>query len=185
LQLSTLKIISSSHFDKLSFSTDSPSIYFNFLNINLPDSGKSYSGSQGFVTFQVEPVKGLVPQTVITNTANIYFDANPAIVTNLVKNTIVNNIPLAIISNGDAYSSWTIYPNPNNGKLIIANPVFKKSDKLELNVYNILGERVHTENPKLRNGELELNHSLPSGIYLLKVAVANQQVNVKFIVARE
>jgi uncharacterized repeat protein (TIGR01451 family) len=185
LQLSTLKIISSSHFDKLSFSTDSPSIYFNFLNINLPDSGKSYSGSQGFVTFQVEPVKGLIPQTVITNTANIYFDANPAIVTNLVKNTIVNNIPLAIISNGDAYSSWTIYPNPNNGKLIIANPVFKKSDKLELNVYNILGERVHTENPKLRNGELELNHSLPSGIYLLKVAVANQQVNVKFIVARE
>jgi uncharacterized repeat protein (TIGR01451 family) len=61
-------------------------VYFN--NINLPDSGHNEAGSHGFFTFRIKPLAGATPGQQIQNTASIYFDFNPAVVTN----TAVSNI---------------------------------------------------------------------------------------------
>ena len=49
----------------------------------LPDSGVHFLGSQGFVKFSIDPKPGLLPNTPIYNIGHIYFDNNPAVVTNI------------------------------------------------------------------------------------------------------
>ena len=52
-----------------------------FDAINLPDSTTDLAGSQGFLKFRIKPVQPLLAGTVLTNTANIYFDFNEAVIT--------------------------------------------------------------------------------------------------------
>ena len=63
---------------------------FQFENILLPPAGSDSLGSQGFVRFRLG-ILGEPPEySQVTNTARIYFDYNPPIVTNTVVNTLVD-----------------------------------------------------------------------------------------------
>jgi hypothetical protein len=73
-------------------------IKFRFNDINLPDSGTDFNGSNGYVVFNIYPKAGLAPGTQINNTVGIYFDYNPAVVTNTTTNTI--EYELGAISGG-------------------------------------------------------------------------------------
>lgn len=73
-------------------------IKFRFNDINLPDSGTDFNGSNGYVVFNIYPKAGLEPGTQINNTVGIYFDYNPAVVTNTTTNTI--EYELGAISGG-------------------------------------------------------------------------------------
>lgn len=61
-----------------------------FRDILLPDSGTSPLESQGFVRFRIRLIGSLPHLTTITNTAEIYFDFNPPILTNSTLNTLVD-----------------------------------------------------------------------------------------------
>lgn len=63
---------------------------FHFDNILLPDSGTNEPASQGYVRFRVRVTEGTPHATLIQNTAAILFDQNPPIVTNTVRNTLVD-----------------------------------------------------------------------------------------------
>lgn len=72
---------------------------FSFLNIMLPDSNVNELESHGYVRFTINMLPNLPLGTSIYNTANIYFDFNPAIVTNTTINTIdicFDNTPAVI-----------------------------------------------------------------------------------------
>ncbi|MBK9701041.1 MAG: DUF11 domain-containing protein [Flavobacteriales bacterium] len=60
---------------------DSGTLKFYFVNILLPDSNVNEPASHGSVSFRVRPTLPLLPGTVIENTANIYFDFNPPVIT--------------------------------------------------------------------------------------------------------
>jgi len=101
LDWNSLQIISSSHSDKLQILiTPNVEISFRFNNIMLPDSTTDFLKSQGFVKFRINMKPNLLPNTKIKNKAHIYFDANPAIITNNVLNTIYDcsNINLHLTS---------------------------------------------------------------------------------------
>jgi hypothetical protein len=70
--------------------TANGSIQFKFLDIMLPDSATDQLGSQGFVHFRIHLREGLPHLTAIPNTAAIYFDLNPPIITNTVYSTLVD-----------------------------------------------------------------------------------------------
>jgi len=59
-----------------------------FNNINLPDSTSDFLGSQGYFKYRIGIDSSLSIGTQILNTASIYFDNNPPIVTNTKINTI-------------------------------------------------------------------------------------------------
>ncbi|MBK6626745.1 MAG: VCBS repeat-containing protein [Flavobacteriales bacterium] len=63
---------------------------FRFEGIALPDSGADLQGSQGFVKFRISLDNGLPHLTTIENSAAIYFDLNPPVITNTVLNTLVD-----------------------------------------------------------------------------------------------
>ena len=66
-------------------------VTFNFPNINLPDSTTSDSASRGYIQYKIKMRNNLPPGTPIKNTANIYFDLNPAIRTNTTHNNICSS----------------------------------------------------------------------------------------------
>lgn len=68
-------------------------VKFNFPNINLPDSISDPTGSQGFIRYKVRLKENLPIGTTIENTAYIYFDYNPPIITNTTVNTIALPLP--------------------------------------------------------------------------------------------
>jgi hypothetical protein len=55
---------------------------FTFANIHLPDSNANELASHGFVVFRIKANDNLPVGTVIQNHAEIYFDMNPAVLTN-------------------------------------------------------------------------------------------------------
>ncbi len=95
LDWSTLEPRGSSHPYNVTISPTGKAI-FQFNNIQLPDSSADFTGSMGFVSFVINAVENLAPGTVIENTASIYFDVNPAVVTETVANTIFDCVNLNI-----------------------------------------------------------------------------------------
>jgi len=93
LQANTMDIINTSHPCKITMKNNI--VYFEFLNINLPDSFASKDLSHGFVSFSIKPVSTVTLGNSIPNTASIYFDYNSPVVTN-TAHTIISNTALPV-----------------------------------------------------------------------------------------
>jgi hypothetical protein len=87
LDLSTFQPITASHSYSALVQPDGH-VTFTFANIMLPDSTTDEPGSQGYVIYRIKPLPTLAFGDVIENTASIYFDENPPIVTNTTFHTI-------------------------------------------------------------------------------------------------
>jgi uncharacterized repeat protein (TIGR01451 family) len=85
LQDSTLQMIGSSKPCKVTVTGNV--VFFEFLNVLLPDSGINSIGSNGYVSFSVQP-KTSVNSSSIPNTASIYFDYNVPVATNTATTLI-------------------------------------------------------------------------------------------------
>ncbi|MEM9547169.1 MAG: T9SS type A sorting domain-containing protein [Bacteroidota bacterium] len=90
LNPATFQVIGSSHDSILNTQLrDNKHLSFSFININLPDSTSNFEGSQGFVMYRIEAYDSIPNGSEITNTAGIYFDLNPPVITNTTKNTML------------------------------------------------------------------------------------------------
>ncbi len=92
LDLSTFRILGSSHYEVLSTSIEDRLITFNFRDIFLPDSTADKQGSNGHVMYAIKQLNSLNEFTPIENTASIFFDLNPPVITNTTKNEMVSSI---------------------------------------------------------------------------------------------
>ncbi len=91
---------------------------FTFENINLPDSVHDEPHSKGFVNYTVHTKPNLPIGTEVRNTANIYFDFNPAIVTNTTVNTRSDLTGIHTISGTDGMQV-SITPNPVQSQAVV------------------------------------------------------------------
>ena len=90
LDRSSLQILGASH-AITSVQTDADGeVEFRFDGILLPDSNVNEPASHGYLKYRIRPMDGAPDGTVITNTAAILFDLNPAVVTNTVTNTLID-----------------------------------------------------------------------------------------------
>ena len=141
---------------------------FTFDGINLPDSSHGDS-SKGFVTYTVHTRPDLPIGTQIDNTAYIYFDINPAIVTNTTVNTRSdwpNGIPTI---SGGAMSAQVV-PNPANDKAIIT---FKgATGNVELTLTDELGNLLLSTTTDSKNYTLDAQRFAP-GMYFYAAKDAN------------
>lgn len=72
---------------------------FRFDNINLPDSTTNFNGSQGQVSYLIRAKDNVQEGTIIENTAHIYFDFNPPIITNTITSVMLEELPACQIDN--------------------------------------------------------------------------------------
>ena len=94
LQSNILQMVATSH--PCNITLKDSIIYFEFLKVNLPDSGHNQSKSNGFVHFKLLPVSTVTLGNTIDNKASIYFDYNKPVVTNTAS-TIIQNPILPVI----------------------------------------------------------------------------------------
>lgn len=121
LQLSSLEIVAATH--PFTMELKGSVITWKFININLPDSSSNEPGSHGFVAYRIKPQATLQVGDSILNKAGIYFDYNPAVITNTdVLRIVSNNIVTGLPSNPILDKSIFVYPNPvTNSSITIKN----------------------------------------------------------------
>ena len=82
-----------------------------------------------------------------------------------------------------------IYPNPNTGFFtIIINMALTKEEKIKMRIVNVLGQEVYSKEYAIKDNYLketvELDKSLPTGIYTLQLIIGNKTENTNVVLAR-
>jgi uncharacterized repeat protein (TIGR01451 family) len=167
LDLSTMVVLENSHFMQL-IDLGNGKMKFNFPGIWLPDSTNNEPESHGFVLYKIKEKASNGIGSVIENTAHIYFDFNPAIITNTTRNV---NSSLGIEEKEKA--NLEVYPNPVGSELSIRSELPWKN-----------GSVTDVEGRVIMNFafEQQLNTSnLEAGVYFLNLSFDNHQEVVRFV----
>ena len=159
LDPATFELLASSHRVETTIS-EAGVVNFIFPNIDLPPKDEDDLGSQGFVSFTVKPYSDTENFVKIHNTASIYFDFNPPIVTNTTEWNVVDN--LSLVGTHEVVNRVQVYPNPSDG--------FFKINLAEESLYRIMdvsGKLVDQGNFTFGLNTIEIN--VNPGVYMLQV----------------
>lgn len=170
LDLSTLQIVAYSH--PLSFQITGLGYgEFRFDNIMLPDSMTNPITSCGFVKYRVKPKTSLVPGDSIPNYADIYFDYNPAITTDVITTYILN--PAGLQTSTES-TFLALYPNPTETSIWVHLPELQQGD-YEIKVMSTEGRELKSfSGNAFGNATIQLPvQDLPSGVYFIQLSSEN------------
>lgn len=177
LDISTFQAIASSHQMQVDILAGNV-VKFSFANIMLVDSNMNEPLSHGQVMYTVKTKPGLLVGTQIKNTAHIYFDFNPAIVTNTTINTIA---VLSAVNEISSDNFISIYPNPASTNVLVA--LNEKQIGADLMIVNALGQTVLKEKAKQKEVILDVRNLSP-GIYNLMVNDGSHNNSVKLVLIK-
>lgn len=189
LNLSSLKIISSSHTYKLEVAgKENPRLIFIFPGINLVHSAANEPKSHGFITFSIAQKPNVPLGSSIVNKAYIFFDYNEAIITNETTNKVGeypvdlvkgNSIQIGDIVSGNSMSlkieDLKIFPIPAESILTI------ETARTGLNY-----ELSNSQGINLKTGELDSTNKIsieefPQGLYFLRISEGGKFLVQKII----
>ncbi|WP_298221956.1 T9SS type A sorting domain-containing protein [Flavobacterium sp.] len=169
LDWSTFKLISTSHNCRVKNTNNHNE--FLFENINLPGTSNEVL-SHGYISFKVKPVAGIAVGDVIPNSANIYFDFNAPIATNVASTTIISNLGVADFT----FNDLKCFPNPVKNTLSVSNTA--SIDAIEIT--SILGQIMISKKVNELQTEIDLR-LLANGVYFVKVTASGQEKTIKII----
>jgi uncharacterized repeat protein (TIGR01451 family) len=176
LDWSTFELLSSSHPCEVTLDKHGV-VTFTFRDILLLWESVDYLGSHGFVKYRVAPKSGLPDPTTITNTAYIYFDLNPPIVTNRTENILVEELPVTAVQEYKAPPDLRIFPNPSNGAVYIE--VDDAMVGSTLAVFDLNGRVIHANRIVSRTQQIT---DLPAGFYFVRVADGTRSAVGKVVI---
>jgi uncharacterized repeat protein (TIGR01451 family) len=142
---------------------------FLFEDILLPDSNVNEAASHGFVKFTIEPRAEAPLESVIENTAHIYFDFNEAIVTNTTFHRLGEHfITVGAWQPVQPNYAVSVTPNPFVDAAILEVKGLKQNSPLRLQVFDLQGKlQIEMESA---NAQFQLKKgNLSAGTYLFKV----------------
>jgi hypothetical protein len=139
-------------------------IIWKFDYINLPPALSNEELSKGYVCFKIKLKPGFAIGDIIPNTANIYFDTNPAIVTNTFNTQFVSLLGNLVFET----SNYLLVPNPASNFVQVYLQNNSESIK-SIVIYDILGKKVKEVN-EVNSKEVQINTSdLSKGLYLVEI----------------
>ncbi|KQB40092.1 T9SS type A sorting domain-containing protein [Flavobacterium aquidurense] len=152
--------------------TDNNKVDFKFENINLPFDD---ANNDGYLAFKIKTKSTLVEGDSFGGSANIFFDYNSAITTNVPTTTIEQALGVKDFSFGQYF---VVYPNPVNDVLNITT---KEDIQLSsIQIYNVLGQLIRVI-PNAKNVENIDVSGLNSGNYFIKIVSDKGNSSTKFI----
>ncbi|WP_162126509.1 T9SS-dependent choice-of-anchor J family protein [Flavobacterium phycosphaerae] len=171
----TFEMIRASHTVNTSLSGNQ--LTWHFYNINLPPTISQPDQSHGYVFFKIKPKTGYAAGDIIPNTAAIYFDYNPAIVTNTFNTEFFSSLGNSSFA---ASESFHLYPNPAHHNVKISLNTNDKID--EIRFYDISGKltkRVTTIDAL--SSDIDVS-GLEKGIYFVEIKTENKSKQIKKLI---
>jgi len=171
LDWSTMQIDNLSHTGRVEI-TDQTDVSFVFDDINLPDITNDEPNSHGFIAFKIKPKSNVVVGDIISGVADIYFDFNPAIITNTVNTEIVE--PLSV--DDFNFNDVKLFPNPAKDKLeVTSNQIIDKLTIVDINGRELNSIKITTTDYSLDVSDLS------NGVYFLEIQSGDSKMTKKFI----
>jgi len=169
---STLQMLHASHIYTLDREDNHLSWKFN--NILLTAEEDNEPASHGYIYFRVKPLPGYQVGDIIPNSADIYFDFNPAIVTNTFETEFVD-AALSIKEVTD--NSFKLYPNPAK-TLVNITASTNVGIIATVKIYDLTGKTIYTS--KANAASLAIDSSaFASGNYFVEVVSSANAKTVK------
>ena len=176
LDASTIQMLSSSHTNV--FTRTGSQLNWQFDNIHLPSEDDDEPNSHGYVYYKIKPKAGYTVGDVIPNTAEIYFDFNPAVITNTFETEFTSLLSAKFFNKNDV----ALYPNPAQDEVKLT---FNRSfnDSVLIKIYNIQGEQVVKEYKNFDANSLLLNvKGLSKGVYFLQANFDGNEIVKKIVI---
>jgi uncharacterized repeat protein (TIGR01451 family) len=173
LDIQTLRIIASSD-SMVTEILPGNVLRFKFDNIHLPDSTSNEPASHGYLVYEIEQVANLSIGTEIMNTAYIYFDFNPPVITNTTLNTI-SALVTSVKPVKETENAISIYPNPAREQVTIA---FAKESTGTISLTDVRGRTIMVQKMIGQRSVVLNTEGLISGFYLINVLDKNGDVSI-------
>ena len=150
---------------------------WKFNYINLVSNLQNEELSKGYVTFKIKVKPGFTIGTIIPSVAEIYFDSNPAIVTNTFNTEFVTTLGIANFGS----NNLMLFPNPaNNSVQINLQNTSETIDTILIN--DVLGKNIKTISNVSSNQNTIDVADLSQGVYLVTITTENNLKIVKKLV---
>jgi uncharacterized delta-60 repeat protein len=166
--IATLIPLHGSHSFVTRISGNQASFFFENINLDFADNN-----NDGYVSFKIKTKSTLAQGNSFSNAASIFFDYNPAILTN----TAVTTISMLGVADFDATKYFTVYPNPASHTLNL-----HKNQEISVtsySIYNTIGQLL-----MVRTGDqmdnIDISH-LQTGNYFIKVVTDKGNATVRFV----
>lgn len=152
-------------------------IIWKFNYIQLPGAIQNEALSNGYLTFKIKVKPGFVVGDIIPNTAAIYFDTNPAILTNTYATEFGVNLGNPDFTSGNIM----VYPNPANSHVQIS--VMDTNESIAgIILYDMLGKTITTKlNVNSKTTAIDVS-SLANGVYMIEITTENKLRQVKKLI---
>ena len=145
--------------------------------INLVSNLQSEELSKGYVTYKIKVKPGFAIGDIIPNTASIYFDSNPAIVTNTFNTELFATLGNAHFDS----SNFVISPNPANTTVQInLQNTSETIDSILLT--DVLGKTIRRINNASSNQNTIDVSDVSQGVYFITITTENNLKQVKKLV---
>ena len=165
---STLVMVKSSHNYELTQTGSQLSWFFD--QIFLPPDITGGDLSNGYIVFRVDPLPPFAVNDIINQRAEIYFDYNSPVITDVFESKFVDNTA----SIESVENQISVYPNPLRGDILN----LKELEEAQYSLYSISGQIV--QNGIIKNGKADLS-SVKAGIYLIKINNSQTITTLKII----
>jgi uncharacterized repeat protein (TIGR01451 family) len=172
LNLATLKVKAASHPYEVAIDNSNRAVKFIFDQIMLPDSFSNEPGSHGYIQYSIQPNSNYTNGSIVTNRADIYFDFNPPILTNVVYNTLDDNI--SSIGSVSDVARFSVFPNPFNERLEVRTEITEAGNEL-LEIFDVRGRRIYSEKVTAPSFSIS-TAQWQAGVYLVKLGHAVKRV---------
>jgi len=169
---STVQVIRSSH--DFTMDRQNNHLTWTFNNIYLPASQDNEEASHGYIYFRVKPLPGYQAGDIIPNSADIYFDYNPAIVTNTFETEFVDT---AMNVREVADNKFKMYPNP--AKNIVNIMAANDGDNIaSVKIYDLTGKVIYSAKANAASVIID-SAAFASGNYFVEVLSSTNAKTIK------
>ncbi len=161
-EISSLQVMDSSHPMQTRITNDKAEFIFEGINLGASEHGN--------LVFKIKTKNTLVTGNTVTNKADIYFDYNFPIETNLASTTF----SVLGIEAIETQNTVSVYPNPTKNKVNIKSIATVNSIQL----FDIQGRMLQVQSSETSSIDLS---EYPSGVYFLKIFTANEIITEKIV----
>ncbi|ESU29653.1 hypothetical protein FLJC2902T_01250 [Flavobacterium limnosediminis JC2902] len=176
LDETSLKMVNASHnyvMDRVN-----NNINWEFKNIDLSATSQDPNTNKGYVIYKIKPKPGYAVGDIIPNTASIYFDFNPAIITNIFNTEFVSQLSVSEFEN----NNFIFYPNP--AKDLITVSVKNNQEEISnITIYDISGKIVLSKkfSALITSETIDLSR-VSKGMYLIEVTSKSNLKTIKKLI---